>query len=245
MKELIQHVQIIQKQLYFSKFFNKIKFYYFNILSMEECLKDDSFECDSNFGMEFDMDFSSESLSIAQKTLHDSKSTLTNSNDTLSMISQEKLNSTANQLNIKEELPTDDRLRLYANNDDDWIFSAIHDFPPSKTKPLGLDYYNKKQNNKSHKEKNDNNDYLHPKKRAIDIWTINHKSIGKKVLRYFNINNTLTEYIGIVVAYMPANPGWNDQLYHINYPEDDDSEDLEEAEYTEARTKFKFTYIEK
>lgn len=77
-------------------------------------------------------------------------------------------------------------------------------------------------------------------------WNYRDSSVGTKILRYFPVNGVMTEFVGQVVAYgPPSSSSAGDQLFKVKYPDDSDVEDLDQAEYDDARRLMAAVYATK
>lgn len=203
---------------------------------------DDEWDCQSDFGMSFDPEFTEECVAHASESVRRLKLTFGSDNCILSEEPMDVVNESSNIHTSKHE---SEELRLFQHADD-WIFSSVFEkpvvFPVLRDQPLLSSTL--LAPSKAIKQE-PGQLYNRPKRRVdVDVWTVSHPSVNKKVLRAFRVDGVWRDYVGVVEAYMPANTGEEDQRYRVYYCDDGDEEDLDQAEYDEARMRFRLAYAD-
>lgn len=203
---------------------------------------DDEWDCQSDFGLTFDPEFTEECVAQASESVRRMKLTFGSENCILSVEPVVSAGADRNKIANEHKI---EQLRLFQNADD-WIFSSVFEkpviFPVLRDRPLQSTSLLKPTDPIKQEP---GQVYNRPKRRTdVDVWTVSHPSVNKKVLRAFFVDGAWRDYVGVVEAFMPANAGEEDQRYRVYYCDDGDEEDLDQAEYEEARMRFKLAYAD-
>ena len=131
-----------------------------------------------------------------------------------------------------------------ATKEEPWVFSSIHDLPTVKAPPFQPCTGKKKQRRVAYELSSSESSDIEPEDcESSDCeWQVDHPSIGKKVVRYFLLEGKTEAFVGQVISYLPpSSVSAKDQLYKIEY-DDEDTEDLDQMEYEQAREAFRDKY---
>lgn len=128
-----------------------------------------------------------------------------------------------------------------------WVFSAIHEVPipnqqasfsktrivKKKVQRVDIEFSSDESCDSESEDGDSGSDCE---------WQAEHASVGKKIVKYFELQGKSRPFVGQVTAYLPATSFQaNDQLYRIEY-DDEDTEDLDQSEFEQVREAFHCKY---